>query len=194
MDDGTRDSGGPQQRQTPTASVQRTLRFALTVGLGIYGIVLARNPGRYSWLDSLDLAIHEAGHLVFAWGGDVLVAAGGTVLQLAIPLTFVAYFARRHDGHAASVALWWVAQNCWNISVYIADAQAQVLPLVGGGEHDWTFLLERFGWLTRDQELSRLVHFVGVALLIASVWWGIVSLRRTDARYERTDHSAPTDS
>ena len=194
MDGGTRDGGGTQQRQTPAGGAQRTLRFALTVGLGLYGLVLARSPGRYTWLDALDLAIHEAGHLVFAWGGDVLAAAGGTLLQLIIPLTFVAYFARRHDGHAASVALWWVAQNCWNISVYIADAQTQVLPLVGGGEHDWAFLLERFGWLTRDQELSRLVHFLGVALLIMSVWWGIVSLRRTDAQYENRGQSLPNDS
>jgi len=39
------------------------------------------------------------------------------------------------------VALWWVAQNLWNISVYVKDARAEELPLVGGGEHDWNYLL-----------------------------------------------------
>ena len=163
---------------TTTSNVERTLRLGLTIGLGLYGIVLARSPERYSWLDSLDLAIHEAGHLMFFWGGDVLAAAGGTLLQLIVPAVFVAYFVRRHDGHAASVALWWVAQNCWNISVYVADARTQALPLVGGGEHDWTFLLGRAGWLERDQELSRFIHFVGVVLLVASVWWGIAALKK----------------
>jgi hypothetical protein len=162
----------------PFAGIERKLRFVLTIGLGLYGTILARTPTQYTWLDSLDLAIHEAGHLVFFWGGDVVAALGGTLLQLIVPTAFVIYFARRHDGHAASVALWWVAQNCWNISVYLGDARTQALPLVGGGEHDWAYLLGRAGWLARDGELSKVVHFVGVVLLMASVLWGIAALKR----------------
>ena len=184
MDGNRRGAGGksqPRAGHRPLAGIERRLRFALTIGLGLYGAVLARTPASYSWLDSLDLAIHEAGHLVFFWGGDLVAAAGGTLLQLLVPTAFVAYFVRRYDGHAASVALWWVAQNCWNISVYIADARTQALPLVGGGEHDWTYLLGRVGWLARDQELGHFVHFIGVVLLIVSVWWGLASLKSANA-------------
>lgn len=70
-----------------------------------------------------------------------------------------------------------MAQNCWNISVYVADARSQALPLVGGGEHDWAYLLGRAGWLAKDQDLARTIHFLGVVLLVV---WGV-----------RTQYQAP---
>src|SRR5690348_8422587 len=41
-------------------------RLALTVMLALYAIPLMRHPEAGSFLDGLDLAIHETGHLVFA--------------------------------------------------------------------------------------------------------------------------------
>jgi hypothetical protein len=83
------------------------------------------------------------------------------------------YFAKRGDRHAATVPLWWVAQNLWNISVYVRDARVQELPLVGGGEHDWAYLLGRFGLLTYDQGIGRGVHAFGTLLCIAAIASGI---------------------
>ena len=105
-------------------------------------------------MDSVDLPIHETGHSCSRPFGEFVQFLGGTLFQLIMPSVFVGYFLRRKDRHAASVALWWVAQNFWNISVYIRDARAQELPLVGGGEHDWAYLLGRLGWLTRDQVIG----------------------------------------
>jgi hypothetical protein len=102
----------------------------------------------------------------------VLAALGGTLFQLLLPLAFVAYFWRRHDRHAAGVALWWVGQNCWNVARYVADARAQELPLVGGGEHDWAFLLATWDLLPRDQALARDLRFVGWMIVAAAVWIG----------------------
>lgn len=158
----------------PAPQLNRRLRLSLTVGLAVYGTWLART-GHYSWMDSLDTAIHETGHLLFAVGGEWLGVAGGTIFQILVPLIFVGYFIKRHDRHAASVALWWVAQNCWNVSRYVADARVQVLPLVGGGEHDWAYLLGHAGWLAKDQALARTIHFLGVVLLVGSTMWGLRS-------------------
>ncbi len=108
----------------------------------------------------------------------MLAALGGTILQLLLPLAFVAYFWHRADRHAASVALWWVGQNCWNVARYIADARAQELPLVGGGEHDWAFLLAEWGALARDQAIARDVRFIGWVIIGAATWWGWRSLAR----------------
>jgi hypothetical protein len=117
----------------------------------------------------LDLAIHETGHLVFAVGGELLTLLGGTLLQLIVPAAFAVALWRRSDAHGATVPLWWLGQNCWNISVYIRDARAQELPLVGGGEHDWAILLDQVGWLERDQALGRAVFLVGAVLYAISV-------------------------
>src|SRR5690349_17661162 len=94
-------------------------RLALTVVLALYAIPLMRHPESGSFLDGIDLAIHETGHLVFGPFGEVIGFAGGTLFQLIVPATFVLYFAKRGDQHAATVALWWIAQNLWNISVYV---------------------------------------------------------------------------
>lgn len=148
-------------------------RLALTVALALYSIPLSRHPEAGSLLDSVDLAIHETGHLVFGPFGEVIGFAGGTLFQLIVPTVFVWYFVRRKDLHAATVPLWWIAQNCWNISVYVRDARAQELPLVGGGEHDWAFLLGHFGVLAHDQGIGRSVHAVGMLLCIIAVASGI---------------------
>jgi hypothetical protein len=134
--------------------------------------VLLLHPERYGFLDSLDLAIHETGHLVFGPFGELIGYLGGTLMQLIVPAVFVWYFLRRGDRHAATVALWWLAQNCWNISVYVRDARAQELPLVGGGEHDWTYLLDRFDLLEKDLAIGRAVHLAGVVLYVLSIIGG----------------------
>jgi hypothetical protein len=135
--------------------------------------VLLSHPEHYRWLDSLDLAIHESGHLIFGPFGEFVGILGGTLMQLLVPASFVAYFMRQGDHHAASVALWWTAQNLWNVSVYVGDARAEQLPLVGGGEHDWAYLLGQLDLLPKDRAIARTVHLLGVALFGASVLWGV---------------------
>jgi hypothetical protein len=139
-------------------------RQLLVLALFVYGIVCLRDPETFRLLDNVDLAIHETGHLVFAPFGEFLGFLGGTLLQLLFPLLFYGYFLRQQDRFAASVLLWWVAQNLWNISVYMADARAQRLPLVGGGEHDWAYLLGRMGLLEYDQTLANAVQLAGALL------------------------------
>lgn len=133
-------------------------------------------------MDSVDLPIHETGHIVFSPFGEFVQFLGGTLFQLIMPAIFVGYFLRRKDRHAASVALWWVAQNFWNISVYVRDARAQDLPLVGGGEHDWAYILGRLGWLARDQVIGQRVWVIGVFLYVVAIGGGLIAL--TGARAE----------
>ena len=151
-----------------------TARRALSVALLLYGAYGLRHPGEGTLLDGVDLAIHETGHLVFGPFGEFAGFAGGTLFQLLMPLAFVIYFLRRHDRYAASVALWWVGQNCGHIAVYVADARAQELPLVGGGEHDWEYLLGRTGLLASDVALARAITSLGYLLVVGAAVWGLL--------------------
>jgi hypothetical protein len=146
------------------ANLRRGGRLALTLALALYGASYARDPSEGGLIDGVNLGIHETGHLVFGPFGEFIGFAGGTLMQLIMPLVFMGYFLRRRDRHAATVALWWVAQNLWNISVYVADARAEELPLVGGGEHDWAYMLGRLGWLARDTAIARGVYQTGILL------------------------------
>ncbi len=155
-----------------------TARRVVTIALFAYGVYGISHQGEGSLLDGVDLAIHETGHLVFGPFGEFIGFAGGTIFQLLMPALFVGYFVRRGDHYAASVALWWIAQNCGNIAVYVADARAQELPLVGGGEHDWEYLLGRLGLLARDHAIARGITTVGYLLLFAATAWGLAAAGR----------------
>ena len=168
--------GGRHLETVHYSDGERRWRTALTVVLAVYGWLCLLSPGAYRWLDSLDLAIHETGHLVFAFGGEPLNVLGGTLFQLIVPAAFAVALWRRGDRHGATVPLWWMGQNCWNISVYVRDARAQELPLVGGGEHDWAFLLDRAGWLDRDQGIGGAVYFAGVVLYAVAIVSGWIFL------------------
>ena len=149
--------------------LSRRARFGLTVFLAVYGFRLLLHPGAYSLMDSVDLPIHETGHLVFSLFGEFIQFLGGTLFQLIMPSMFVGYFLKRGDRHAAFTALWWVGQNLWNISVYVRDARAEELPLVGGGEHDWAYLLGRLGWLPHDQAIGHGIFLLGVFVYLAAI-------------------------
>ena len=150
-------------------------KIAILVFLAGYGIVTIRSPDQFRLLDNVDLAIHEAGHLVFAPFGEFMGFAGGTLFQLMLPLAFLGYFLRQHDRFAAAVTLWWVAQNCWNIARYVKDARAQALPLVGGGEHDWTYLLWEMGVLHHDLAIGQAIYVTGVILFALSIFGGAMN-------------------
>ena len=154
----------------------RAARVGLTVLLAIYGVIIVLNPDEFRLIDSVDLAIHETGHLVFGFFGEFLGFLGGTLFQLIVPLTFFGYFLFHGDRFAASVVVWWVAQNLWNISVYMKDARSQLLPLVGGGEHDWAYLFGRLGWLGRDQAIGQSVFGLGVLVFVFSVVWSTMNI------------------
>ena len=66
-----------------------------------------------------------------------------------------------------------MGNNLVNISFYIADANARVLPLLGGDSsgHDWYNLLSGWGLLEQDRLLAQIVHTVGVIALIGSLLW-----------------------
>lgn len=130
-------------------------------------------------LDGVNLGIHETGHLVFGiFGSRFLTSLGGTLLQLAMPIAFVVDFRRRNQARSSDACVAWVGQNLLHIGRYAADARAQVLPLVGGGEHDWTYLLGDIGLLTRDILVGQAFDFAGCCLI---AWAGVSIWERTRA-------------
>lgn len=165
-------------RRTVQGSGERhAARLVFLAFLAAYGAWCIAHPEAGWLLNAVDLAIHETGHLAFGFFGEFTMFLGGTLLQLLLPSAFVIHFLRRSDRYAAGVALWWVAQNFWNVSVYVADARSQLLPLVGGGEHDWAYLLGCLGLLAHDQAVARTVHFTGIIIFGAALWLMLLGTR-----------------
>ena len=161
----------------------RLLRLALTILLAAWGWAIQLRPMERGWfLQNVNLAVHETGHLVFTPLGEFMHFAGGSIFQLLVPLAFVAYFLRRGDQHAATVALWWEATNWWYVAVYVDDAQRLQLDLVGGGEHDWAYLLGELGKVHASAEIAARVHAVGTVLLVVATIFGVLTATRAAVR------------
>lgn len=125
---------------------------------------------RYHFVDGVNLLIHEAGHVLFTPLGQTAHMLGGTILQLAIPVAFCVHFLRRGERYAAALLGVWVAESLMYTGRYMGDAVAQQLPLVGGGIHDWHWLLLRADLLRHAEGLGLAVHIVAVCLAVASVY------------------------
>ena len=69
---------------------RRLLRLLVATGLGLYGWMRFSSPEYWDLLDDVNLAIHEAGHLVFAPLGDHPGVLGGSLFQVLVPVAFVA--------------------------------------------------------------------------------------------------------
>jgi len=72
----------------------------------------------------------------------------------------------------------------WDVSVYIADAPVQSLPLVGGGQHDWAFLLSQWDLMHLADEIAGFVEYSGAVLavtgIVVAAWWAGRGLLATD--------------
>lgn len=127
----------------------------------------------YHFLDGVNLALHEGGHLVLAIGGTTFHFLGGTLGQLFFPAACAVHFVRRAEPFEASICLLWLGESGMNVARYLGDAQAQALPLVGGHIHDWHWLLSRWGLLGSCETLALGLHLASSACVVAA--WGFAA-------------------
>jgi hypothetical protein len=142
------------------------------VGLLVLSLVLVCDTGGFVFLlDHANLAFHEAGHPIFGLLGERLCVYGGTIGQLVFPIVALAIFLMRREPVSFALAGVWLFENFLNIARYMADARAQVLPLVGGGEHDWTEIFSRWHVLAYDTKIAGFVKFLGWSGILAMGVW-----------------------
>ncbi len=122
-------------------------------------------------LDHFNLAIHESGHLIFAILGDTMSLYGGTLMQFVFPVAVTLHFHRLQQPFSAVIGIAWGLENVQYMAHYMADARAQILPLVGGGEHDWFNILSRWGLLNWDTRLATLLNLLNWIGMVALAWW-----------------------
>lgn len=136
-------------------------------------------------VDDANLVFHEAGHPIFGLLGPTLGLYGGTLGQLAIPAGIAAAFWARREVVGCAVTGVWFFENFLNISRYMADARSQLLPLVGGGEHDWTNIFTRWGVLSSDTAIAGFVAGIGWLGMIGV--WGWLVGRWLASNHQRPD-------
>ena len=130
-----------------------------------------RDTSGFLFLDFVNLMIHEAGHLFFAWGGNTIMLLGGTLGELLVPLLCAAFFWFHRQTYGLAFCVFWFFENFLYIGTYMADARTSALPLVNGDESDWTLLFGQWGILTHDQQIGHFMRGLGWIGMFAAVGW-----------------------
>jgi hypothetical protein len=168
-------------------------------------LVAAAGGGAISWfafvanrpvplLDWFDLAVHEAGHLLAAWLPRLAMFLAGSVAQVAFPLGMAAYFwVRSRDAAASGFCLAWAGTSAWDVSVYAGDAVSQALPLVGGGEHDWAYILGPHGFdaIEMTGSVAGFIEFSGAVMAVLGVGIALKSAAAEISRVPSTISPVP---
>jgi len=172
-------------REEPLAPISLGGLLGALVPIIILAIIaLTSEEGWVPILDSLNLVFHESGHPLFGVFGETVGFLGGTLMQLIVPLLVVAAGWYKRQAIAIGLSGVWFFENFLNIARYMADARAQLLPLVGGGEHDWAYLFGRWGLLASDTAIAhaaRALGWIGMAGCTGWIVW----------RWYRDRRSAP---
>jgi hypothetical protein len=167
-------------RSTPWHITIQWIVAALVTVLLMY---LTYTDAGWVWLLSyFDLGVHEFGHLLTFWAPALLCSFAGSFLQVAAPLGLGGYFWWRRDSFAAILMIAWAAESLNNVSVYVGDAQAMVLPLFGddgsGAGHDWHNILGRLGWLGATDQLANVARTFSVILFVVALGLAVLGFAR----------------
>jgi hypothetical protein len=142
--------------------------------------------GGYLFIDSANLVVHEGGHNLFGWFGPTLGLWGGTLLQWLVPFLLAIYFFTQRQIAGFVFSFFFFFENWLYTATYMADARAQVLPLVTTGdpdfvEHDWFKIFSSLGVLNDDTKIAAIVRTLGWCGMIGCTIWLALRLRaKTD--------------
>jgi hypothetical protein len=150
-------------------------KYALIALMVFFFFYMVIKRSGWCFLDYVNLPFHEFGHILFTPFGDTMHFLGGTIGQLMWPSIFVFYFICRKEYLSASFCLFWFGENFLNISKYMADARDLLLPLVGGGVHDWNYLFYKWGVLHLDKNIAGVLFKLGVIIMTGSMIWAVLA-------------------
>lgn len=153
---------------------KRVPRYAGIAWLCFYTLFLIyaiTDRSGFLFLDNVNLIIHEGGHFFFNWFGYTIMILGGTLGELLVPLFCAAYFFAHRETTGFAFCAFWFFENFPYIGTYMADARAQVLPLVGSGDHDWGILFGQWGLLQHDRQIGGTMRAIGWIGMIAVIGW-----------------------
>jgi len=138
---------------------------------------------------------HEFGHFLFARYGTLACVAGGTLLELFVPLFFIVYFFFTHRWFSAALAVSWLGETVIFVAVYMATAITQAgeyyLPGEGtvstasypGLVTDWNYLFTRLGLLPQTPLIAAATYRLGFLLVLLGILLAFLNSRQSEADF-----------
>jgi hypothetical protein len=175
------DSGSDDQllrefRERPWVRVTPFVRIVSFLFFGLFLYELVRDMEMPHLVDNAFMQIHAGGHALFRVFGLTAAVAGGTLLQLFVPIAVGFYFIRQRQPLGVALCLFFFFEQFLPIARYMADAQAQQPPWMSIGRyesliHDWNYLFTQLGVLSYDTMIAGIVRSIGCLGMIGIILW-----------------------
>jgi hypothetical protein len=157
----------------------------LQLGAAIGGAEPGSNGGLLRWFDLVFVPIHEGGHLLFGYSGSMwIMVAGGTLMQLGVPLALAVYFLFQRQIAGTAFCIFFFFEQFLPVATYMADSRTQSLTYVTVGDtdaavHDWFYLFSSVGLLDHDTQIAAVVRTLGWLGMLAVVAWLVMRAWQT---------------
>jgi hypothetical protein len=159
--------------------VSKSVRVGWLLFYAVFLFYAFTNKSGYLIIDYVFVPIHEGGHLLFGYFGHTLMVAGGTLLQLGVPLLLAVWFVFHRQLTGVAFCSFFFFENFLNIATYMADSRTMELQYVTVGdpdfaEHDWATMFGQLGCLRYDTKIAavvRAIGWLGMILVVVWLWW-----------------------
>ena len=144
---------------------------------------VGKQGGDFAGLDAGNAIVHEGGHALFSYFPEFITVAGGTILELLVPLLLALAFYVRRQPVGYTLFLLVVFENLLYVSKYMADARAMALDYiaigvgaVSGDEmdpnmHDWHYMFSHLGVLDHDTQIAAFFFRLAWVGMIGCISW-----------------------
>lgn len=125
----------------------------------------------------VQFGVHEASHLVVMFLPQILVAMAGSIGEVLFPILIVIASLRAKAYFAMIFGLLWLGLALRSVGLYMADARAQAIPIIGPGQnvhHDWNYVFGELGWLGADTVIGGTVQAVGAIIGALALVYGLM--------------------
>ncbi len=145
---------------------------------------LLRDPmfsgaGHWNPFGYFDLGFHELGHELFRPFGEFMRVAGGSLLQVLMPILWIIGFLQVRWYFASALCFGWLGSSLFGVAVYAGDAFVTKLPLVSLGNigeeeaqgHDWEYLFQHTNnyRISTIDNTAQFLRISGTVFLILSI-------------------------
>ena len=124
---------------------------------------------------NINLAFHEAGHVIFGiFGNENLTILGGSLGQVLIPVVVAGSFFLKRDIAGFAFGLFWMGESLLDVALYMEDARLLQLELIGGlgmEAHDWRNLFNHWDLWRVDRQIVSITRWISwLGMLGACLW------------------------
>jgi hypothetical protein len=137
----------------------------------------------------INLGVHEAAHFATFFLPPIIVSSAGSIAEIIFALLLLLAAFKGKSYFAAVFTGLWVMFSFISAGIYMSDARAQVLPLIGPGEslmHDWYYVFSQLGWLNADTLIGGSMRTIGITVGATSLAFGAYLIILKVSRHKLT--------